>query len=119
MIKFGAQKHAIKYGHMDTLKRPCEVHLVSRKNSNTTSHKARLFQASIIDGGGSFINRAYPIYISPFGKDGVPITSFSSIQVVKTCPALYKKKPTEMYEIDYIMFRSHLDRFIDVSLINT
>ena len=45
----------------------------------------------------------------------VNITSFTSIQVVITSPALYKKKDTpEMFEINYIFVRPNLDVLIDI-----
>ena len=59
-----------------------------------------LLQVSILVGGGSVINRAHPVEFVPLGRDGVTITSFSSIQVVRTRLALYKKTPLEMIEIN-------------------
>ena len=44
-------------------------------------------------GGGSVINTAYPVYFLPLGRDEVTITLFSSIHVLITGPALYKKTP--------------------------
>ena len=40
----------------------------------------------------------------------VTITSFSSIHEVTTRPALNKKKPPYMFEINKIMFRPNLDK---------
>ena len=40
---------------------------------------------------------------------GLQLHLFSSIHVVTTKPALYKKKPPYMFEINKIMFRPNLD----------
>ena len=63
-------------------------------------YTSQLFQTSIFVGGGSVINRAYAVEFVPLGRDGVKIISFSNIQVVRTRPALYKKLPLEMFEIN-------------------
>ena len=63
----------------------------------TMSH---LFPASILVGGGSVISGAYPVKFLPPGGDGLTITSFSHIKVMKTSQALYKKKPPEMFKIN-------------------
>ena len=60
----------------------------------------QLFQASILVGGWSVINGAYPVYFLPPGRDGVIITSFSSIQVVRASPALYKKTLPAIFEVN-------------------
>ena len=59
---------------------------------------SQLFQTSILVGGGSVINGAYPVYFLPLGRIGVTITSLSSIQVVETSPALFLKTPPELFE---------------------
>ena len=50
----------------------------------------------------------------PLGRDWVTITFFSNILRVKTRLVIYEKKPPEMFEMNQIMFRPHLDLFIDV-----
>ena len=59
--------------------------------------------------GGSVINRGYPVIFLPLCTVRVTIISFSSIHVVRTRPALYKKKPVYMFEMNKIIFRPHLD----------
>ena len=58
----------------------------------------QLFWASILVGGGSVINGAYPVHFLPLGRDEVTITSFSSIHVVRTGLVFYEKKPPSMFE---------------------
>ena len=50
-------------------------------------------------------------FLLSFCRDGVTIISFSSIHLVITRPALYKKKPAYMFEINNIIFRPHLDMY--------
>ena len=47
-----------------------------------------------------FISAAYPVQFLPLGKDGVTISSFSSIQGVRTSPTIYKKKPPYRFEMN-------------------
>jgi hypothetical protein len=76
--------------------------------------RSHLFQASILVGGGSVINGAYPIWFLSLVRDWVTITSFSSILVVRTSPVLYQKAPPEMFKKIKYIFWFHLDIFIEV-----
>ena len=45
----------------------------------------------------------------PLCRVGITITSFFSIYLGRTRPALYKKKPEYMFEMNKIIFRPNLD----------
>ena len=60
--------------------------------SYCTVLQAELFRAFTLV-GRSVINGGYPVYFLPLGRVGVTITTFSSIHVLITGPALYKTTP--------------------------
>ena len=62
-------------------------------SSHFKVYPAKLFWASFLVCGWSVINGAYPVQYLPFGRDGVTITSLSSIHLLRTTLALYEKKP--------------------------
>ena len=73
------------------------------------AHRSPLFQGPSLIIGGSVNNRGYPVQFFPLCRVGVTIISFSSIHLVITRPALYKKKPTCRFEINEIIFRPYFD----------
>ena len=50
-----------------------------------------------------------PCLVLTLCRVGVTIISFFSIHLVRTRPALYKKKSSYMFEMNKITFRPHLD----------
>ena len=48
------------------------------------------------------------------GRYGTTLTSFSSMQVVGTRPAIYIKTTSKQFEFNKIMFMPHKDVLIDV-----
>ena len=66
-----------------------------------------LFRGPILIIGGYVINKGYPVRLLPLCRVGVTIISFSRICLVITRPALYKKKPAYMLEMNITILRPH------------